>query len=176
MGDYASPHPPAFSYCVSAAKKPSLEDAMASQPIARRIQPASEFTCSRCGGHEAYVCPSQNLFLRYALRPLMVQPARCCDCDALCYAFPARLSAPVQHGVQRTALVSQSRVSQLRVSQTQLRVSQTKTPPSVSAPIAARREPKNPPPISSQILSARTAPTPARSFRPVSGWTIGAGA
>jgi hypothetical protein len=78
---------------------------MSSQPIARRLRTSSEFTCSHCGGHEAYRCQSSNALERLVLNTLMVQPSRCCDCDALCYAFPVRLSRPASNSFQRTPLL-----------------------------------------------------------------------
>jgi hypothetical protein len=81
------------------------EDVMSSPALANRLRSASEFTCSRCGGREAYTCQSQRAFDRYLLTALAIQPARCCDCDALCYAFPVRPQEPVLSGCSRTALV-----------------------------------------------------------------------
>ena len=143
---------------------------MASHLIAHRVSPTAEFTCSLCGGHEAYTFQSQSAFVRYLLHPLMMQPARCCDCDTPCNAFPARVSAPVARGVQRTAPLSRSTVAQSRVPL-------STTPQPASEKVMTLRDRNNAPlPVSTQILAARTAPTPARSFRPVSGWAIGAGA
>jgi hypothetical protein len=82
------------------------EDAMLRKPIARRLRVDSKFTCSRCGGREAYGCGCKTSFERYVLNIVMVQPVRCCDCDALCYAFPVRLEGPILAGTERTALVA----------------------------------------------------------------------
>ncbi len=82
---------------------------MASQAVARRLRASSEFSCSHCGGHEAYTCAGKGSFQSYLLNALAIQPARCCDCDALCYAFPVRPHEPVLNGFERTALVQEER-------------------------------------------------------------------
>jgi hypothetical protein len=80
---------------------------MSTKSNARRLRASSEFTCSHCGGHEAYTCHGQSTIEHYLLSALMVQSARCCDCDNLCYAFPVRLSSPILSGSERTALARQ---------------------------------------------------------------------
>jgi hypothetical protein len=79
---------------------------MLGKPIARRLRVDSKFTCSRCGGREAYTCQCTSAFERYVLNMVMVQPVRCCDCDALCYAFPVRPEGPILGGTERTALAA----------------------------------------------------------------------
>lgn len=69
-----------------------------------RLRHSSQFTCSCCGGHEAYTTRGKTKFERYVLNMVMVQPVRCCDCDALCYAFPVKPAAPILAGTQRTPL------------------------------------------------------------------------
>jgi transcription elongation factor Elf1 len=81
---------------------------MSRKPIVRRLRVSSEFTCSRCGGREAYSCQEQSTFERYLLNAVMVRRIRCCDCDGLCYAFPVRLDGPVLAGTERTALVARA--------------------------------------------------------------------
>ncbi len=90
------------------------EGAMSTNPIARRLRASSEFTCSRCGGHEAYSRQGQSAFERYVLNAVMVRPVRCCDCDALCYAFPMRLDGPTLRTTERTALVREPRGTETR--------------------------------------------------------------
>jgi hypothetical protein len=77
-------------------------------PIVRRLRRSPEFTCSRCGGHEAYFCRSQRVFDRYLLAMVMVRPVRCSDCDALCYTFPVRPDGPILNGTERTPLLSRA--------------------------------------------------------------------
>ena len=81
---------------------------MSGKLIARRLRVSSEFTCSRCGGRQAYCCQSQSAFERYILSLVMVRSVRCCDCDNLCYAFPVRVEGHVQGGYERTALVART--------------------------------------------------------------------
>ncbi len=78
---------------------------MSNRPIALRLRASSEFTCSRCGGHEAYSCQGRRTFERYVLKAMMVRSLRCCDCDSLCYAFPIRRDDPILSGIERTAAV-----------------------------------------------------------------------
>jgi hypothetical protein len=77
---------------------------MSSQAIAHRLRSSTEFTCSRCGSREAYPPQRGSGFERHLLKALLIQPIRCCDCDALCYAFPLRLDGPVMDGKRRNGL------------------------------------------------------------------------
>jgi hypothetical protein len=114
MGDYGWPVEVAFSYCGSAHANSRIvrafakEDAMYDKRIARRLRVSHEFTCSRCGGHEAYNCRGQNAFERYVLNMVRVRPVRCCDCDSRYYAFPVHLEGPVLSGTERTQLVARA--------------------------------------------------------------------
>jgi hypothetical protein len=76
---------------------------MSNRRIARRLRASSEFTCSLCGGHEAYSCQGRRTFEHYVLNAMRVRPLRCCDCDGLCYAFPMRLDDPILRGIERIA-------------------------------------------------------------------------
>jgi hypothetical protein len=90
------------------------EDAMSSRPFARRLRASSEFTCSRCGGHEAYRGQEQNAFERI-LSTVMVRSVRCCDCDALCYAFPMPSQNPSHGRLERAVLVCEAKVREAQV-------------------------------------------------------------
>lgn len=81
---------------------------MSKKPIAGRFRVSSEYICSRCGSHEAYCCRSQNAFERYILNIVMVRAVRCCDCDALCYAFPVRIDGHPLSANERVALVARA--------------------------------------------------------------------
>lgn len=81
---------------------------MSGKLIGRRLRASAEFTCSHCGGHEAYCCQGQSAFERYVLNRLMVRGVRCCDCDVLCYVFPVRLDGHILDGNQRTPLMARA--------------------------------------------------------------------
>jgi len=81
---------------------------MSGKLIGRRLRASAEFTCSRCGSHEAYCCQGQSAFERYVLNMVMVRAVRCCDCDGLCYAFPVQLHGPILGGSRRTPLMARA--------------------------------------------------------------------
>jgi len=81
---------------------------MSSKPIAGRLRVSSEFTCSLCGGREAYCSHSQSAFERYILNVVMVRSVRCCDCDNLCYAFPVGLNGEGMGVNERVPLMTRT--------------------------------------------------------------------
>ena len=84
-----------------------------SKPDPRRLRSSSNFTCSRCGGHEAYNVKIKNAWERLLLQAVMVRPIQCCDCDALCVAFPVRHSNPIAADLAKTELRPEPRPAQL---------------------------------------------------------------
>jgi len=75
---------------------------MSNRRIARRLRASSEFTCSLCGGHEAYSCQVGEHSNITFLNAMRVRPCAAATVTAL-LRLPMRLDDPILRGIERIA-------------------------------------------------------------------------